>query len=75
MNELIVNSLDEYETLADKLVNSPNLLQELREKLLIARDRAPLFNTLQYVKDLESLFKKMLERACKDLPADHLIPN
>jgi predicted O-linked N-acetylglucosamine transferase (SPINDLY family) len=75
MNELIVNSLDEYESLADRLTNFPNVLQELREKLMIAKDQAPLFNTSQYVKDLESLFKRMLERAGKDLPADHLISN
>ncbi len=75
LNELIVNSLDEYESLADRITKSPNLLRELREKLLIARDRAPLFNTSQYVKDLESLYKRMLERAGENLPADHLMPN
>lgn len=75
MNELIVDSLDEYESLADGLTKSPNVLQELRERLVIAREQASLFNTSQYVEDLELLFKKMLDRAAKDLPADHLIPN
>ena len=62
MPELIVNTQDEYFAKALELATQPQLLQEIRAKQWSNRLTSPLFNTKQYVKDLEELFYSLLEQ-------------
>jgi predicted O-linked N-acetylglucosamine transferase (SPINDLY family) len=62
MPELIVNTQDEYFAKALELATQPQLLKEIRAKQWSNRLSTPLFNTKQYVKDLEGLFCDLLER-------------
>jgi len=61
MPELIVNTQEEYFAKALELATQPKLLEEIRTKQWSNRLTTPLFNTKQYVKDLEELFCKLLE--------------
>ena len=62
--DLIVHSDDEYIAKALELANHPERLQELKARLEANRYQTPLFNTQQYVKDLEGLYASLLrERA------------
>jgi len=62
MPELIVNTQEEYFAKALELATQPQLLAELRAKQSSNRLTAPLFNTKQYVMDLEGLFCEMLQQ-------------
>ena len=61
LNELVVNSLDEYESLAIKLVNEPEYLSNIKLRLLTNRDRLPIFDNKQYTENLEKAFVGMVE--------------
>ncbi|MBU3554773.1 tetratricopeptide repeat protein [Polynucleobacter sp. UB-Piko-W3] len=61
MPELIVNTDDEYYAKAMELASNAQLLSALRNKQEANRLTTPLFNTRQYVKDLESLYASFLE--------------
>jgi predicted O-linked N-acetylglucosamine transferase (SPINDLY family) len=61
MPELIVNTDDEYYAKAMELASNAQLLSALRNKQEANRLTTPLFNTRQYVKDLESLYVSFLE--------------
>jgi predicted O-linked N-acetylglucosamine transferase (SPINDLY family) len=62
MPELIVNTQDEYFAKALEFATQPQLLKEIRAKQWSNRLTAPLFNTKQYVEDLERLFCNLLEQ-------------
>jgi predicted O-linked N-acetylglucosamine transferase (SPINDLY family) len=62
MPELIVNTSEEYFAKALELATQPQLLQEIRAKQWSNRLTTPLFNTKQYVKDLEELFCEMIKQ-------------
>ena len=59
--ELIANTQDEYYAKALELASNTQLLSALRNKQEVNRLTTPLFNTRQYVKDLESLYVSFLE--------------
>jgi len=61
MGELIVNTEDEYREKALQLAKNPDLLKQLRLKQEANRLQTPLFNTTQYVKDLEALYLSMMK--------------
>ena len=58
--DLIANSDDEYIAKALDLAKHPERLQEIKDRLEAHRHQSPLFNTKQYVKDLEGLFMSLL---------------
>lgn len=60
--ELVTTSFDAYEQLAARLASSPGELQEIRQKLAHNRPSAPLFDTQQFVRDLESLYERMFQQ-------------
>jgi len=62
MPELIVSTPEEYFAKALELATQPQLLQEIRAKQWSNRLTTPLFNTKQYVKDLEELFYEMIKQ-------------
>ena len=60
--ELIVHSDGEYLAKALELAQHPERLKELKERLEKNRYQTPLFNTKQYIKDLEGLYESLLQR-------------
>lgn len=63
--ELISADLQEYETRALDLANSPDRLRQLRERLRCGRFGAPLFNTQLYCRHLEAAYATMQERSAR----------
>jgi predicted O-linked N-acetylglucosamine transferase (SPINDLY family) len=59
--ELITHSLEEYESLALRLANSPSELDAIKSRLKTNRETAPLFDTKRFARDLEDLYRQMFE--------------
>lgn len=57
--ELATENAQEYENLALALARDPQRLAGLRQKLIDHRATAPLFNTVQFARDLEALLVVM----------------
>ena len=70
--ELIVATEDEYEELAVKLSNNPDLLAHIKGRLLLSHNTAPLFNSRLFARNLESAYVKILERYETGLQPDHI---
>jgi predicted O-linked N-acetylglucosamine transferase (SPINDLY family) len=70
--DLITNSREEYESLAIELATAPNKLAEIKKRLQINLDEAPLFNTQIFARNIETLYKKMYARYQDGLAPDHL---
>jgi predicted O-linked N-acetylglucosamine transferase (SPINDLY family) len=70
--ELITDSMESYEELAVKLATTPDLLATIRAKLQHNRHSAPLFNTVQFTRSLESSYLTVLERRDMGRPPDHV---
>ena len=58
--ELITYSEKEYEEKALKIASNPNELRKLKSKLTKARDNSPLYNSEQFTRNLENIFKKLM---------------
>ncbi|MBU3622061.1 tetratricopeptide repeat protein [Polynucleobacter sp. CS-Odin-A6] len=63
LNELIADSESEYFAKALEFARSPEKLKAIRDQLAVNRAHSPLFNTKQYVEDLESLYVKLVNKA------------
>lgn len=61
MPELVTDSLEVYEALALKLTREPELLAKLREKIALNRDRAALFDSERFCRNLEAAYQVMFE--------------
>ncbi|NTW98994.1 MAG: tetratricopeptide repeat protein [Geobacteraceae bacterium] len=61
--ELIAGSLAEYEELAVRLATDATFLDGIKVKLRANKDSYPLFNTVQFCRNLESAFSGMFERS------------
>ncbi len=57
--ELIAHSLEDYETLAVRYARHPSELQAIRHRLAKNRLTQPLFDTLPFVRNLETAYKEM----------------
>ena len=66
--ELVTGSLASYETMATTLVRHPTLLASLKERLAANRNTAPLFDTEQFARHLESAYVTMWERSQRGMP-------
>ncbi|WP_290870871.1 UDP-N-acetylglucosamine-peptide N-acetylglucosaminyltransferase [Aquabacterium sp.] len=66
--ELVTHSLGDYAELALSLVETPERLQTLRDKLAASRLQAPLFDVAGYTRDIEALFTAMWARHAAGLP-------
>jgi protein O-GlcNAc transferase len=62
LNELITNSLGEYETLALKLMREPSFLASVKTKLKRNRNTYPLFDTPRFTRHIEAAYATMWER-------------
>lgn len=63
LNELIVDSEQKYFDKALELASQPELLKVIRNKLEVNRASSPLFDSKQYVHDLESIYLSLLKQA------------
>jgi protein O-GlcNAc transferase len=62
LDELITNSLEEYEALALRFASDDSLLASVKAKLAHNRDRYPLFDTPQFTRHIETAYTTMWER-------------
>ena len=61
LDDLIAQSVDEYEAMARTLAREPVRLAEVRERLARNRGTYPLFNTRRSTRHLESAYTTMLD--------------
>ena len=73
LNELIKNSLKEYEETALKIANNPKYLNELKNKIIQFKSKNPLFNSELFTRNLEKSFDLAMKRYKNNLKPDHLI--
>jgi predicted O-linked N-acetylglucosamine transferase (SPINDLY family) len=66
--EMVTQSLEAYEQLAVRLAKNPAELAAVKAKLATNRGTCPLFDTLQYTRDLEAAFTRMWELSRKGKP-------
>lgn len=57
LSELITNDLSQYESRAVELALNPLQMISIRERLDLARDTSPFFDTSQFVNDLERAYE------------------
>ncbi|MCF6323196.1 MAG: tetratricopeptide repeat protein [Gammaproteobacteria bacterium] len=62
--ELVVNSLEEYETLAIKLANEPALLQSFSDRLNNTHESSLLFDNQKFCNNFEAALIKAWEKWC-----------
>jgi len=60
--ELVTRSLEEYEALATSLVQEPERLRGIRDRLSNNRFTHPLFDTARFTRHLESAYEQMWQR-------------
>jgi predicted O-linked N-acetylglucosamine transferase (SPINDLY family) len=70
--ELITSTAAHYEELAVKLATDPSMLASVREKLAVNRLAAPLFNTVQFTRNLENAYITVMDRYDRQLPPEHI---
>jgi len=59
LSELVVHSIEEYESLAIDLAHNPAKLQTIRQKLAENLTTEPLFDTPRFAGNLEKAYKEM----------------
>lgn len=64
--EMIVNSIGEYEARAIYLGNNIGLLKDMRTKVETSRNDMPLFDTNEFVKDMEKGYKHVWSEFVKN---------
>ena len=62
LSEMITHSMVEYEAKAMELASNPTILLDIRNRISNSRETAPLFNSRQYVNDLENLYISFLKK-------------
>ena len=68
--DLVTATPEAYESLAIELATRPGKLKGMREQLAVSRHAAPLFDTGNFARHLESAYSAMLERCRAGLPPD-----
>ena len=70
--ELITGTPQAYEDLAVALAGDPPRMQAIRQRLAAGRAGARLFDTPFFTRQIESVFRQMIERQLGGLPPDHI---
>jgi predicted O-linked N-acetylglucosamine transferase (SPINDLY family) len=60
LSDLVTSTLDDYERLALRLATDQELMKSVRQRLAAARDRAPLFDSQRFTRDLEQLYLRII---------------
>lgn len=75
LGELVTSSPDEYQALALKLAREPARLAAIRGKLKRNRDTHPLFDDVQFTRNLEGAYRAIWERSQRgEPPQDISVP-
>jgi predicted O-linked N-acetylglucosamine transferase (SPINDLY family) len=72
MPELICHDLQAYEDLSVELSLHPERITALKQRLITARDTAPLYDSARLATDMVDLLERMWERASQGLAPDTL---
>jgi len=72
LQELIVDSLEEYEAFAIDLANNPQKIKYFKNRLKENQNKEPLFDTKRYVKNIEAAYIQMYRRYIEGFPPDHI---
>lgn len=72
MQDCVTTDLASYRQKVLSLAHDAPQRQQLRERLVAARDTAPLFDTDRYAADFGALILRMVARAADGLPPEHL---
>lgn len=75
LSELITQTVEEYESLASKVAENPEILHEIMLKLEANKAKTQLFNTREVAANLERLFLKAYERYIDGQSTDHIFSN
>ncbi|HEX8955850.1 MAG TPA: hypothetical protein VF798_06230, partial [Burkholderiaceae bacterium] len=59
--ELVTHDLAQYAALAQELARDVARLAAVREKIIVARDHAPLFDATRFTRNLEQVYRGMLD--------------
>ena len=70
--ELITQSPEAYEGLAEELATRPEKLAHIKKQLVGGRMTCPLFDTVGYARDIERAYHEMWRRHQAGLPLDHM---
>jgi predicted O-linked N-acetylglucosamine transferase (SPINDLY family) len=62
LSELITYTLDDYEQLVQRLATSKQLMSNVRQRLVTAREAGALFDSNRFVRDLEQLYSTVVRR-------------
>ena len=68
MQEMVTQTLADYEALALQLAQQPALLGERRARLAAQRLSSPLYDAVRYTRHLEWAYRQMTQRARQGLP-------
>lgn len=71
--ELITNSEEEYKSLAVELATNKQKINLIKNKLMLKKQTAPLFNTPLFTKYIEQGYVRMFENYKKKIPIDDII--
>ncbi len=72
LDELVTTNLQDYKDKALSLCRDKGALTQLKAKLSTAKEQLPLFNTEQYARDLEALFKTMVDTFNNQVKPTHI---
>jgi predicted O-linked N-acetylglucosamine transferase (SPINDLY family) len=72
LSELITHTEEEYERKAIDLALNPELMKNIKNKLIKNRLTTPLFNTSLFTRNIQKAYELMYERYHTDLPPDHI---
>lgn len=72
LEELVTSGLQEYEEAAVRLASDPNLLAQVRRKVVELRDTCALFDTRRFTRSFEDALSAMGERLHRGLPPEHI---
>lgn len=59
LDDLVTDNLEDYKELAIEFGRDPQMIHALKERLRINKGQYPLFNTPQFVRDLEGVYRAM----------------
>ena len=69
--ELVCPSLEAYRDLAVTLANEPRRMTELRQRLVVQRERSPLYNTARLTRHMEAAYEFMFGTYAAGRPPAH----
>lgn len=69
LGELACDDIEHYARTVVELAHDPGRVAALRQHLVQARDRSPLFDSLRFTRDFEALLLRMMQRHADGLDA------